>query len=300
MNTRFVVVAGIPPELSDPFETELGKAPAGWMILARQDLPRAAPYTPKFAASLHERTASRLRRRIGDRRREDLLAGVHLVLLYVARESKSTLVDAFKLEALTVPLTGEYAHEGRLTPNARQRVAKHLASEAVEALKGAQRLLAVIEEEVSRRDSKTCLLLPPKNLGEPSEAIIHCVQEAASMGRDRNDFDFKKQIKSVAKSLKTQRQDGRSYFIGKHGLVFKSPSKARLRHGYAPTWKDAGHVKRCVLQGRLRFGAPFDPRFHYDCDVNGRRLELPSCCGTVSIAKRNAHVNIAPNDNVRK
>ena len=300
MNTRFVVAAGIPPDLGDLFQTALGKALEGWTILARLDLAPAAPYTPEYAASLYERTANKLRRRTGNRRREDLLAGVHLVLLYVARESKSTLVDAFKLEALTVPLTGQDAlHEDRLTPNARQRVAKNLASEAVKALKGAKRLLAVIEEEVSQRDNKTCLLLPPKNLGKPSAAVIHCVQEAASIGRDGS--DFKKQIQSVAQSLKKHRQDGRSYFVGKHGFVFRAPSKARLRHGYAPTWEDAGHVERCVLRGRLRFGAPFDPRFHYDCDVNGRKLKLPNCCdNTVSTAKRDTHVNIAPNDNVRK
>ena len=189
MNTPFVVAAGIPPDLGDLFEAALGKALEGWTILARLDLAPAAPYTPEYAASLYERTANKLLRRTGNRRREDLLAGVHLVLLYVARESKSTLVDAFKLEALTVPLIGQDAlHEDRLTPNARQRVAKNLASEAVKALKGAKRLLAVIEEEVSQRDNKTCLLLPPKNLGKPSAAVIHCVQEAASIGRDGSDF----------------------------------------------------------------------------------------------------------------
>lgn len=295
---RFVVAAGIPPELGNLFETQLGKGLGDWTILVRQDLPPRSPYTREYVSSLYERTANRLRWWVRNRSREDLLAGVHLVLLYVVRDSsESTLVEAFKLEALTVPLTGQGAlQEERLTPNARYRATRKLVSEAVKALTGAKRLLAVIAEEVSRRDNKTCLLLPPKNLGNPSEALIRCVQEAASRGTDGD--GFKKQIATVARSLRTDRQGNHTYFVGRQGLVFRAPSKARSRHGYAPSWEEASHAKQCVLRGRLRFGAPFDPSFHYDCDVNGRNLRLPSCHETVSAAKRR-HVNIAPNDNVR-
>ena len=295
---RFVVVAGIPPELGDLFQTEFGKSLEGWTILVRQDLAARSLYTPEYASCLYERTASRLRWRAGKQSREDLLAGVHLVLLYVARDSsEATLVEAFKLEALTVPVTGQgVLQEDQVTPNARQRATRKLVLEAVNAFRGAKRLLAVIAEEVSRRDNNTCLLLPPKNLGKASAAVIRCVQEAASSARDGD--GFKKQIEIVAQSLETARQDKRTYFVGKHGLVFRGPSKARARHGYAPTWEEAGHAKQCVLRGRLRFGAPFDPSFHYDCDVNGRNLRLPNCHGTVSTTRRR-HVNIAPNDNVR-
>ena len=72
---RFVVVAGIPPELGDLFEREVRKGLEGWTVLARQDLAPHAPYTSQYASSLFERTASRLRRRVSDRGREDLLGG---------------------------------------------------------------------------------------------------------------------------------------------------------------------------------------------------------------------------------
>ena len=296
---RFVVVAGIPPELGDLFERELGKGLEGWTVLARQDLAPHAPYTPQYASSLFERTASRLRRRVSDRGREDLLAGVHLVLLYVARDgSESALVEAFELEALTVPLTWEGTLQAdRATGNDRRRATRILVSEAIEAVRGAKRLLAVIAEEVFNRDNKTCLLLPPKNLGSPSEAVIRCVQEAASEGRDPDGFRMR--IEAVARSLRTDRQGSHTYFVGKQGLVFRAPSKAGARHGYAPTWGESDHRVRCVLRGRLRFGVPFDPSFHYDCDVNRREFKvLPSCHEAVSPSGRR-HVNIAPNDNVR-
>ena len=296
---RYVVVAGIPPELGDLFERELRKRLEGWTVLARQDLAPHAPYTPQYALTLFERTANRLQRRVRDRGREDLLAGVHLLLLYVAKDgSQSALVKEFELEALTVPLTSKgILHANRSTRNDRGRVTRILVSEAIEAVKGAKRLLAVIAEEVSNRDNRTCLLLPPKNLGSPSEAVVRCVQEAASDGTDPDGFRIRMQ--AVAKSLKTDRQGSRTYFVGKQRLVFRAPSKAGARHGYAPTWGESEHRVRCVLRGRLRFGVPFDPRFHYDCNVNGRKLkDLPSCHEAVSLSERR-HVNIAPNDNVR-
>ena len=224
---------------------------------------------------------------------------MHLVLLYVARDgSESALVEAFELETLTVPLTWEGTLQAdRATGNDRRRATRNLVSEAIEAIRGAKRLLAVIAEEVSNRDNKTCLLLPPKNLGSPSEAVIRCVQKAASEGRDPD--GFRMGIEALAKSLRTDGQGSRTYFIGKQGLVFRAPSKAGARHGYAPMWGESDHRVRCVLRGRLRFGVPFDPRFHYDCDVNHRKLTvLPSCHKAVSRSGRR-HVNIAPNDNVR-
>lgn len=185
----------------------------------------------------------------------------------------------------------------RATGNDRRRATRILVSEAIEAVRGAKRLLAVIAEEVSNRDNKTCLLLPPKNLGSPSEAVVRCVQEAAFEGADPDGFRLR--MEAVARSLRTDRQGSRTYFVGKQGLVFRAPSKAGARHGYAPTWGESDHRARCVLRGRLRFGVPFDPRFHYDCDVNGQRLRvLPSCHEAVSPSGRQ-YVNIAPNDNVR-
>ena len=296
---RFVVVAGIPPEFGDLFEHELRKGLEGWTVLARQDLAQYAPYTSHYASRLFERTASRLRRRVSNRGRENLLAGVHLVLLYVARDgSESALVEAFELEALTVPLTWEGIPQADRAPgNDRRRATRILVSEAIEAIRSAKRLLAVIAEEVSNRDNKTCLLLPPKNLGSPSDTVTRCVREAASERRGPDGFRIG--MEAVAKSLRTDRQGSRTYFVGNQGLVFRAPSKAGARHGYAPMWGEADHEIRCVLRGRLRFGVPFDPRFHYDCDMNRRKLKaLPSCHGAVSPSGRR-HVNIAPNDNVR-
>ena len=167
------------------------------------------------------------------------------------------------------------------------------------ALRHAQSLLSVIDEEVTNRDNRTCLLLPPKNFGRDIRRVFECVRNA-SLTDDAREV-FRKRLRSVTRSLRTERIGGREYFVGKGGLVFKSPGKAGARHGLTPDWRDPNHAPSCVRSpGRIRFGASYDPKFHYDCDIpgDGNRY-FPSCHGTGSVSRNRAHVNIAPNDNIR-
>ena len=49
----------------------------------------------------------------------------------------------------------------------------------------ARSLLAVIAEEVTNRDNKTCLLLPRKNFGREIDRVFDCVRDQVKvMSRD--------------------------------------------------------------------------------------------------------------------
>lgn len=111
--------------------------------------------------------------------------------------------------------------------------------------------------------------------------------------------DFRNRIANVGKSLPQKRVGKRSSFVGKSNLVFKSPGRGSARHGLAPTWEDSGHELSCVIRGRLRFGASFDPRFHYDCDIPNKSIHLPGCHQPITVPRKRKHINIAPNDNIR-
>ena len=292
------VAAGIPMGLGDRFEARFNRQP-GWKIITRKDLEISEQYTNVYARRLYGQLAAKLKIRESSDRK-NILTRVNLILLYLTKDdgSESTLVEKFGTEALTVPLRRPDTVEIPTTDNRRGQAVNDLVQEAVQAVRNARRLLAVIAEEVTNRDNKTCLLLPPKNLGQNSDTVSRCVHNAVLERKEVG--DFKDDLKRIVNSLDTDRDGKHTYFVGKHGLVFKSPSKSGARHGYAPAWRESDHDSRCVLRGRLRFGAPYDPRFHYDCEITrSMPRDFPSCHGIERLPRKRNHVNIAPNDNVR-
>lgn len=293
-----VAVAGVPPELVDPFVSGLASV---LPILSCLPLSRFECYTKSYSGKLYERVARKLRiRQPNDR--SNLLANSNLLLLYLDKNdgSESDIFGEFGIEALVAPLQYPDMQAAPMTTGGqRQKVANDLMREAKRAVRHARELLAIISEEVTNRDNKTCLLLPSKNFGKEFRAVVDCVEEASKTRVASN--EFKGKLRYVAQSLRTERIGNHQYFVGRRGLVFRSPGKARGRHGLAPNWEAAeGHNFSCVIRGRLRFGTSYDPRFHYDCDIpKGGNLSFPNCHGTKNVPGRQTHMNIAPNDNIR-
>ena len=199
------------------------------------------------------------------------------------------MLDALGIQTLPVPLRMPC---GRLdTPRQRRDLVNSLVEDARRAIRHGKRMLSAISEEVTNRDNKTCLLLPPKTFGKHAKNVAKLVHDAAC----RRDS-----IEEFADKLKGMQipRDG-LYYKGDGGVVFKTPSKGGPRHGLAPSW-DQGHPDSCVVAGRLRFGAPYDPRFHYDCQLpKEHRRKFPGCHTTVTVLRGRAHANVAPNDAVR-
>ena len=289
-----VAVAGVPPELVGPFVSGLASA---FPILSCLPLSRFERYTKSYSEKLYQRVANKLKvRQPNDR--NNLLANANLLLLYLDKKdgSESDIVEEFGMEALIAPLQyPDMPTVSMKTSGQRQKVVNDLVREVKQAVRRARDLLGIIAEEVTNRDNKTCLLLPGRNFGKEFRAVLECVVEA-SKARAASE-EFKRKLRYVARSLRTERIGNHEYFVGRRGLVFRSPGKARGRHGLAPDWKAAGgHNSSCVIRGRLRFGTSYDPTFHYDCDIpkDGYR-NFPSCHGTLSVPAKRSHVNIAPN-----
>ena len=291
------VAAGIPPEIGNEFVAKFIKTSR---IMSWLPLDRSKCYTDSYSEMLYEQLAEKLKKH-EQPNRHPLLSDVNLVLLYLHKDdgSESMLYERFGVELLVVPLKRpEIAGMPLATGNQRRRAVNALVREGSRAIRHAQALLAVIAEEVTNRDNKTCLLLPHKNFGRGVNDVFDSVRDAVLAGEGRN--EFKKRLRRVSRSLDTVREARREYFVGQGGLVFKSPGKAGARHGLAPTWEDAGHDSSCVIRGRMRLGTSYDPKFHYDCAIPGNRSRnFPSCHGVKDVPRNRGHVNIAPNDNVR-
>ena len=208
------------------------------------------------------------------------------------------LYPRLSVEALVAPLYLMPDRDSRWSKGGqRRKAANSLVRETNLVLTYVRDLLAVISEEITNRENKTCLLLPPKAFGKRFTAIRDLVVDAC---RHRyTSEDFRNRIANVGKSLPQKRVGKRSSFVGKSNLVFKSPGRGSARHGLAPTWENSGHELSCVIRGRLRFGASFDPRFHYDCDIPNKSIHLPGCHQPITVPRKRKHINIAPNDNIR-
>ena len=295
----FVIVAGIPHEIGNEFVAGFTKTlpivSVSWL-----PLERSGRYTKSYSDDLHERSAAKLRK-YGSPNRHNLLADTNLILLYLDKNdgSESAIFKRFDLEALIVRMMYPGIREVPLaTGNQRGRVVNELIREGRRAIGHARKLLSVVAEEVTNRDNRTCLLLPPMNFGREFRTVLDCVRDASLAGEGEK--NFRKSLIGASKSLRTERKDHREYFIGQRGLVFRSPGKAGARHGMAPDWQDPDHDSSCVIRGRIRFGASFDPKFHYDCDIpKDHDRDFPGCHGRRKVPHGRAHVNIAPNDNVR-
>lgn len=294
---RHIAMAGLPCALGAPFVTKFARISpvASWL-----PIDRGTPYTTDYATALYQRLVGKLKR-FTPHDRENLLSNTNVVLLYVDKNdgSHSALFRQFEVEALVVPLTIDgFRQLPVASENQRRRAVNDLVAAGRRALKRAGDLLSAIGEEVNNRRNRTCLLLPPVNFGAQMNKVFDYVRDASVNGLGPD--EFRNGMKRIERDIPKSRQGGRTYFKGQGALVFRSPAKGAGQHGLAPTWDDTDHNASCVLRGRLRFGASYDPRFHYDCDTpHGIQHRLQNCHGCAPIRRRSSHVNIAPNDNVR-
>ena len=117
-----------------------------------------------------------------------------------------------------------------VTKNQRRRASNDLVREGRKAISHAQKLLSVVAEEVSNRDNRTCLLLPPRNFGGGVDPVFECVRMASLMREEAE--KFRGRLRRVSQSLPTQREGHHKFFVGRRGLVFRSPGKAGARHAH--------------------------------------------------------------------
>lgn len=292
---RLLAVVGVPPEIKDQFGMAFSK-------LASKELVKLAvlssyslglEYTEEYADDVYNRIVYKLKGH-GSASRESLLANINLIVLFLQRSDGSDDVwfNKFGVEAfVTSMLVPQVADMAVHTRGQRGSVVNRLINDARSAIRHAKRMLHMIHEDLNGRENKTCLLLPPKTFGRGFIQVRRRMQGAATNREDPS---------RCAKSLKTlQIAKSGKYYRGDGGLVYRSPSKAGPRHALGPVWQD-DHEPSCVIRGRLRFGAPYDPRFHYDCEIpNDRHRRFPGCHEPLRLPSGRRHANCAPNDGVR-
>lgn len=293
-----LVVAGLPSGLGSLFVQGIKET---LPVLAWLPLSETEPYASPYVEKLYRRMCAKLRKS-EKQQRDSLLAKTRLIALYADRgdASEAPIFDRFGIEALVTPFgldaLGEHP---RATRNQRGRAANELVRDARRAINHAKVLLDGIAGEVTNRDSRTCLLLPQKTFGPQMGAVFDYLKNAAlsRMGKEQ----FGVGLKRLSEQMPKRREGNRQYYVNQNKMLFKSPTKSGPRHGFAPIWNDPGHEPSCVMRGRLRCGASFDPRVHYDCSIpSGHGRILPNCHGDgYRIPKARNHVNVAPNDHVR-
>ena len=290
MTPLSVVIAGLPRTVGIRFVDRFGWEQNNARIVAYPALETSA-YTAQYADELYTRLADHLRvRHHGNWHERWRLT---LVLLYVEKTdgSERHLFERFRLESMMLPLNREGLQDAKATQV--NSVVRELVAESERLLAKGRTLVRAVHQEINNRQNKTCLLLPCKNFGHTFYSILSSVQNAGAEGHTVD--QFRRRLASVAEGLR--KRDG--YFEGNRGMVFRVPNRVD-RHGLAPAWDSGDHPESCVIRGRVRFGAPYDPNFHYDCPLPSQASrQFESCHGNHVTLRRRKHANIAPNDNVR-
>ena len=293
--TTLVAVTGLPRKIVDPFTKGLVGEHRNLRVLAAPPLDPAAGYSVEYLDELYTRVATGLRRapEAVPRRRWNL----SFVLFFLDKDDSgaAALLERFGLEALLVPLERARLPRRLNSQSQVNRSVKELLHDARRLLRATQRILFTVRQEVTQRDNRTCMLLPRANYGAAFEPVSMFVHGAVAGGADHEGFQAG--LKTIERQLQ---KDSNGNFKGKGGLVYVVPAKAGARHGLAPDWDAGSHTDRCVVRGHLRFGAAFEPNFHYDCKLRrGASRQFVSCHGIKTVKRGRPHVNIAPNDNIR-
>lgn len=293
--TLLAAVAGLPPEIVDPFTQRLTREHRKLRVVAAPPLPLDATYSGSYVNELYRRVANGLR---SDSNARCLRRwGLNLVVLFLENvgDGQAVLLERFGLEALLVPLDIQRSRLGRAAPNQRNGLVNDLLAKARQQIIIARNILAAVAQDVTVRDNRTSMLLPRRNFGKALDHVSEFVGNSVAKGMSGD--TFREGLRTLEAGL---RKDSEGYFEGKGGLVYRAPPKAGARHGIAPNWNAGDHTNRCVIRGHLRFGAAFEPNFHYDCKLGrGSTRQFVSCHGEVKLKRGRTHVNIAPNDNIR-
>ena len=299
-----VVVAGVPGIISKQFERKIASLEEGrrqiiWLPLndthSYNQIYVAQLYN-NFCAELHPLALNKSLRPNGNSRFQGAMT------VFVKHQRNDHLVEnAFSIETLTMSIPiPDWPGHGRYSHNDRGRAANEIATSIKRVVRRGESVLPAVSNQVNSNDNRTPFLLPERNF-DPSN-IRELARSVGTIALEDNDaFE---EVKKLVATFEAQYPrfnvpNKRASFKNKQNLLFQGPGSAR--HGFAnPNAK--GHKKRCLIRGRIRFGARYDPKFHYDCvDLNDNLAMLwKSCHGQeVSLSPARKHVNIAPNDHVR-
>ena len=293
MHKVFLLAAGFSASTLGPLLQKIKKANADIEIIPTLPL-KTQLYTSDYAEALYNVVASNFKSTLSTDRKS--LWNINFVLLYLryGDDYDRNLIERFDMEALLIPITNWRPTSKGPRRHKEHALANQLFQQSNVLLRNARQVLRSLAQEVTNRDTRTCVLLPHKNFGSQFNAVKESVHNSVETTAAAAAID--NTLKVIANCL-PRNHEGR--FIGR-GLVFRAPAKAAARHGIAPLWCMGAHDARCVIRGRIRFGVCYDPKFHYDCDfARSKNRRFVSCHGEKVLKPGRKHVNVAPNDNIR-
>ncbi len=302
---RFIVIAGVPNTLSEGFARVKEKrfknenANIIW-----SPLPNGQLYSKEYVEKLYCKFARAVEEVIGNESGSGVnpLDATAIIVYLDYDNSNSKIINTtFLPDALVIPVDPPGLIFQRLPPNKKDSLTNKLIDKIKKAIKKSEQILPAIKKEVTSRDNKTPLLLPVWNFDKPS--ICRLLEDVCAKFINVDPFTA---VRNVTRRFEAQNprismhDDCERYFVNPRGIVFKSPGRGR--HGFARESEGERHPRNCLVRSRLRLGASFDPKFHYDCVK--QRGALPSnwrSCHrqNFTIPKGRVHVNISPNDHVR-
>ena len=300
-----VIVAGIPVLLSNEFETRLAKIEEGRRRFVWAPLENNRAYEPGYVEMLYSQFVSSWRELFFSKEHNGAgppgFEGVITIYLDHDGGSAKLLSDSFEVETLTMGIpVPEILNILPLTPNKMRDASNKIAKNLRRAIRKCEEGLIVIAKEINSNDNRTPLLLPDRNYG--TKEIRELTKNVSDAVREP---DPHVAVRAAAKKFENDHprvaSDSRKgkHFINGKGIVFQSPGHDR--HG-APNLSGDDHHESCMIRGRLRLGAAYDPRFHYDCVKSKGVLatDWQSCHSqNFALPKGRNHVNVAPNDHVR-
>lgn len=167
------------------------------------------------------------------------------------------------------------------------------------AVVGVTKSVVALRKELAERDNRTPLLLPVKNFH--SKCLVDEIRtlQDSLPSEEEKQAAVAQAVHAIDRRHPPQLGDysNRRYYVDDRNVEFHPPGSAR--HAFARG--QHGHPLTCLLSGRRRLGAPYDPVFHYDC-VKGRepiRALFFGCHEDAAVKVGRPHLNIAPNDFVR-
>lgn len=311
---RFVILAGVPKSIiysfypkiiPDILEERKNMEPI-WSPLSLGSL--GYQYNQAYIEVLRRKLYTAIKAVVGTTNIHDRKE-MSVLLLYVEHDTQSTslLLQEFMPLVLSGACPVDNIHKADCGPNSqRERVANSLVKSMGKHIRNADKIQPALARELVNNESRTPLLLPPKNFNNAD--LLGTLRDSSRLENydpKEPDLSVQRLKKVMEKSVVFQRPPGgrKKCFHDNRGVAFKSPGSDR--HGIA--WlrelnELRPHNPNCVMGARIRLGAAFDPQFHYDCvaATKGLPKDWVGCHNQPErLAKGRVHINVAPNDNVR-
>jgi hypothetical protein len=260
--------------------------------------PIVRPLRPPFRYRLgmEEYYLRRLAERIEDLPNNCEVSVLVISVLYDTKSMHNFLTSFFPF-ALTASVPAHYPE--RFPRERRREELVAFVNRIVDCVSNLRSRARAVRDYLSGRNF-TSLLLPIRNfrstvltgeLRSLFESLSSVGDARAELARAEHDLQRVHPLRRAGKGTLPFFEDARN-------LRFKSPGQNR--HGMAR--RVAGdHKPQCLIGSRVRFGGPYDPLFHYDCEYEGGGASglYPNCHDAECTPAAATHVNIAPNDAIR-